>query len=78
MSKPIAMPTQEYLKICFEYDKGAGCLKWKGRPVSHFSNIKAAHRLNSRDTGKTINGIAVNGYLRVRLDGKLYYVHRII
>ena len=78
MAKAIELPSPELLNECFTYEPKTGVLTWKKRPESHFKNKQAYGASNSRYGEKEAGGIdKVNGYRVVRLDGRLYLVHRI-
>lgn len=73
------LPTQEYLKECFDYDPETGILYWKERPINHFKNIRAQRSTNTRFAGKkALNAPDSCGYLRGILDGKQIRAHRVI
>lgn len=76
------MLTQEYLRECFEYDEHSGVLTWKARPRSHFRTQRGWNTFNAQFAGKragcesrTTDGLC---YLKVRLNKRLYLVHRLI
>jgi hypothetical protein len=71
------LPTQAYLKECFHYNKRTGTLRWKHRPVTHFSTSAQAARTNSRQAGKEA-GSVMHGHLAVFVNGTSFYVHRVI
>ena len=78
---PRALPSQEYLQTCFAYDEDTGVLMWKKRPLEHFSNEHWWHLWLSRYEGKSAGSVRAEkyrSYLRVRLDKKGYYAHRVI
>lgn len=78
--KPIfdSIPTQEYLKECFDYNPETGILTWKERPLYHFSGKKAYNWFNSCFTNKELRNTNEYGYVYVTINKKLYLVHRII
>lgn len=83
MTKEQQLPTSEYLNVCFSYDPDTGSLKWKVRPVSHFSHCVRgseweAKRRNSIHAGKEFGAINTHGHIRGSLDGSLLYAHRLI
>lgn len=46
------LPSQQYLKDCFEYQPETGLLIWKHRPLSHFVSERACNITNTRCVGK--------------------------
>jgi hypothetical protein len=70
------LPTLEYFHECFEYHPDSGDLVWKARPQSHFPTLKGMRKTNSCCAGKKA-GWASKGYLKVRIAGVNYFVHRI-
>ena len=69
-------PTVEYLHECFKYDPKSGLVSWKVRPAHHFPTSRGMNRSNSGCAGKAA-GCEDKGYLKVRLDGQNYFVHRV-
>ncbi|WP_324029306.1 hypothetical protein GC087_21515 [Pantoea sp. JZ2] len=84
MSKLNELPRQEYLMDCFEYGRKNGALIWKERPLEHFINASQQKQFNTKFSKKIAGSIATvsvaenRKYRVVRLDGVLFYVHRII
>lgn len=74
------IPSQEYLRECFEYRDG--WLFWKRRPVEHFSCTRIANGVNTRCAGCRVEAIHappnVTPYIIVGLNSKIYYCHRVI
>ena len=58
--------TQSELLELFEYNEHTGKLKWK------------ISRTNAIKVGQEVNHISKRGYVQVRLNGKLWMVHRLI
>lgn len=77
-SKSMALLTQEYLKVCFDYSPETGVLTWRARPSEHFPSQQGYNVFNTRFAGKAAGSLTSNGYLQVRINGKLFLVHRII
>lgn len=75
------LPSQEYLKECFDYDFKTGVLTWRERPLNHFATNNAAKVINSRSVGKAAGSlIKSNGksYYSVSICGIGYGLHRVI
>jgi hypothetical protein len=52
-----------YLRDCFDCDPATGVIRWRERPLSHFSDERAQRLVNTQHAGReagTIN--ATNGY----------------
>lgn len=62
------LPSVERLSSVFQIDEN-GVLRWKAKP-----HVRCKHI----NTGDEAGSITDTGYLRVSLDGKAYYCHRII
>jgi hypothetical protein len=82
-SKPL--PSQEYLRECFDYDPDTGSLIWRRRPEGHFNTYRAFKIWNARFTGKEVgtphhahSRPSKVTYRRVRLNGVAFRVHRLI
>src|SRR4051812_31795058 len=71
------LPSQEYLKKCFEYNPETGELTWKERPLAHFKSERYWRALNSRCAGK-IAGCISDDRAYVTIQGRLYLLHRVI
>lgn len=73
----------DYLKTIFSYNKETGDLIWLERPENHFKNKQAYTRFVNNYQGK-IAGRYCQGtgnkqtYKRVSVDGREFFVHRII
>jgi hypothetical protein len=78
MSKPKALPSQDYLNECFIYDEGTGTLTWKTRPIEHFIDNTQYLSFNKRFAGKIAGCKTPDGYLAVRINNQAYRQHRII
>jgi hypothetical protein len=73
------MPSQEYLKECFDYNSETGLLYWKHRPLSHFKSEGIYKTWNSKYAGKAaLNSVDSSGYLSGKLDRENFLAHRII
>lgn len=47
----IELPTQAYLKECFDYDADLGALIWKKRPLKHFKSEGGQKQFNTKFAG---------------------------
>lgn len=66
------LPSTEYLLLRFEFDKDTGTLTWKKY---------SGWTLNKRQAGKRAGCVTTcdgKKYIKIYLDGKFYYAHRII
>ena len=59
------MITQKRLKRLLEYDAGTGEFRW------------LVSTSNRAPIGTLVRGKCRGGYLRARIDGRLYYCHRL-
>lgn len=50
--KSTQLPPLSYLQECFDYDPASGFLRWKRRPLTHFSTLRACSITNSKFAGK--------------------------
>lgn len=67
----------QYVRDLFDYDPTSGCLAWKHRPLAHFVSQRACSTWNAMWAGKDAAARA-DGYVRVSIDAKRYYAHRVI
>mgnify|MGYP001026470640 FL=1 len=77
----IRIPESDYLNECFYYEQKTGELFWKHRPLKHFSSSSIQKQLNTRFAGKPAGAFIktkTGAYRIVRLDGVIYYAHRLI
>lgn len=69
------------LRRLLDYDPGTGIIKRKPRPLKSFKagprQRNACAAWNSRFAGKAITLIDANGYLKVRVAGKVFLGHRV-
>lgn len=83
MTPANTLPEVKFLNECFEYERDTGELVWKQRPLKHFPNRGRQKQFNTRFGGKKAGGIATvsvsagRQYRVIRLDGILFYAHRI-
>lgn len=73
------LPSQEFLRECFDYIFETGQLIWRTRPRHHFTTQRGCSTANSRFANKVAGHYhSRNGYLEIRFDKNLYKGHRII
>lgn len=71
------IPSQEYLRECFEYRDG--WLFWKRRPVEHFVTADACNKWGNKMAGKRAGHISSDGkYIKITLGKTDFYAQRII
>jgi hypothetical protein len=76
--KPKLLPSQEYLKECFDYDAETGILIWKERPIHHFKNATGMNIFNGTTAGNVAGTIHISGYTRIYVLNTRYLSHRLI
>ena len=62
----------------FDADFGAGTIRWKKRPPSHFKSNHDCAVFNTQFSGKIAGNSIKAGYKEVRIGRTRTYVHRII
>lgn len=73
------LPSQDFLRECFDYIFETGELVWRKRPDEHFATLRGGKTFNTRFTGKIAGHYhSRNGYLEIRFDRMLYKGHRIV
>jgi hypothetical protein len=73
------LPSVEYLRECFMYDKKTGELRWRVRPLKHFATGQSWRRCNTLFGGKTAGmKDKRKGHWIVSIDGRDYKAHRVI
>lgn len=71
------IPSQEYLRECFDYRDG--WLFWKRRPVEHFVSPNACNKWGNKMAGKRAGHISSDGkYVKITLGKTDFYAQRII
>jgi hypothetical protein len=78
MLKRRPLPSQERLHSLFSYDESTGIISWKRRPLELFIDQRSCDLWNSRQAGKPAGSVDPYGYLKVTLDKRGYFAHRII
>lgn len=71
------LPDVGYLRECFDYNPETGALTWKHRPREHFQSDHIWLIWLANFAGK-IAGSHSDRYVRVGIDGRHLYGHRII
>lgn len=66
MAKALKLPNQTKLLNWFDYNPRTGILRWKKSPVGHVK------------PGDIAGSGAGHGYLKVKFQGKLYHLHRLL
>lgn len=65
------------LKELLDYNSVTGELRWKPRPLGHFSDEGHWKTWSKRFANTVAGGIYANGYRAVSFSGTRYYAHRI-
>lgn len=73
----MGLPAREYLAECFDYNPATGAIIWRPRPAAHFRRKSGASNFNSQFAGRAAGVICPNGYVRIKIDGRIYAGHRI-
>jgi HNH endonuclease len=71
------LPSQDYLRECFDYDPETGALTWKSRPREHFATKEAWAVWNARSAGRPAGWSDKEGYRIVGLVSH-FKAHRLI
>lgn len=70
--------TQDYLKVCLDYDPDAGIFTWKSRPKDHFKTDTPSWKIwNARFPGKEAGYCRRDGYFVIKLFEYPYLFHRL-
>jgi hypothetical protein len=79
LKAPLSLPSVEFLKECFRYERSTGKLFWRKRPARHFVNTKEWRRWNTRYAGAEAFPQTTNdGHKRGRLSGHSILAHRVV
>ncbi len=78
MITKLKLPSQDYLKECFEYNEETGELTWRVRPLSHFREDWIAKRWNGKLAGKIAGTYDKKGYVQIKINKIFYKKHRLI
>lgn len=76
--KEAALPSQEYLAECFDYEPESGVLTWRVRPSHHFKSARGMNVFNAMYAGLGAGNINSRGYFNVEINGRNYKCHRVI
>lgn len=74
----ITLPSQAYLRQCFDYDPDTGVLRWVSRPREHFASEGSWKVWLTKWSGKEAGSPGKHGYPQVGITGRLFLCHRII
>jgi hypothetical protein len=72
-----ALPSQEYLKECIDYNPDTGECFWKIRPLHHFKSERSQKTWNTKFYGKVI-GCLSRKYLVIVLNNQNYQLSSIV
>ena len=72
------LPSVEYLRECFVYDRKSGELIWKERPREHFATERACSTWNATFVGEKAGFSQNRGYIAVAIANRKYLIHRVI
>lgn len=72
------LPSVEYLNECFDLEADTGILRWKARPLHHFVDEHAQNVTNSRQAGLPAGSDNGDGYLTIRILGRMHRAHRVV
>lgn len=72
------LPSQKYLKECFDYSPYLGTIYWRERPRKHFTDAGQHARINNMHSGRKAGTISGNGHLSISIGGVIYKAHRLI
>lgn len=72
------LPSQEYLRECFDYDPETGELRWRERPLHHFETERYWQTWNKRFAGKLAGCSREDGRWLIRVDWNTYRRSRLV
>lgn len=67
----------EYLREAVSYDPETGEMRWGLRPKDHFATTKGYNLWKTRYAGKRPGSVTKKGYIRIPIDGTIFYAHRL-
>lgn len=71
----------QYLSECFDADYEGGLIKWKSRPLKHFTSERGWKIWNTRYSGKVAGSFikkGKSGYYRTTINNMYFYNHQIL
>jgi len=76
----LPLPSQEYLRECFDYDPKTGILTWRTRPSHHFKQtVRNPHKIwNAQFPGREAGKTSTDGHRIVGIENRYYKVARIV
>lgn len=74
----LSLPSQELLLQRLRYEPDTGKLIWLLRPIDSFARASRGKVWNNRFAGKEASSISARGYKVIRINGQIYYEHRIV
>ena len=70
---------QQFIRECMDYNPKTGVCTWRKRPRHHFETDSKYRSINSRCAGQKMGTPnKAGGYLVVRINKRLYRLHRLI
>lgn len=73
-----SLPSTEYLRASFDYDREAGVLIYRDRPMETFASARVYRAWKSRHCGKPCGNIHAKSYVNCYVGGEKYHAHRLI
>jgi hypothetical protein len=84
MSRPLPLPSQKYLRECFDYEPETGKLLWRHRPLAHFHHTRTRkaesyqRAWNAAFAARLVGYASPDGYIVVCLNDRKHQVARVI
>ena len=72
------LPSVEYLHEAYSYDPITGELRWKQRPLNHFTSEGAQQYFNDNYAGKLVGVRHAEKGLRIKVKNETYVLQRVI
>lgn len=70
--------TQQQFRELFSYDKDSGMLRWMPKKDGDLSSARSVSSWNTKYAGRLAGSKGAAGYLRVNVQGKKHFVHRVV